>query len=926
MDNGKMTEDSYRLKQGTILENRYRINRVIGEGGFGITYEAVNTKIDMTVAIKEFFCREYIHRDVTESNQIKITYAATQEPFERAKNRFLQEAKTLSGLSDENAIVKILDYFEENGTAYIVMNFLQGISLDQYIRINGPMKWAEMLEKIKPLLETLEHMHNRGVIHRDISPSNIMVLPGGKLCLLDFGAAKDIIKKEKTTSIVFTKQGYTPIEQYANHGNVDAWSDVYALSAVCYECLTGECPPDSLQRSVFDEYRTLKQCGIEAPDELDMVLKKGLAVKAENRYQNMKELLKAFIHVEEKKPKTKRWLIAVFVPLALLFMTGVGFFAFYREEILFRFEETESFYVVRDEGISLEDFTEDFNRIEQRIQKLVGNEHYIWQKKENGVRGVIPLKCFGKENPREIIKWLLIRPNKWTICGVELKDEYISSIGFQDSEKKNLEIKLTEKMPKDMQDTLASLCEDGAVLSLDYGFSNQLELEGQRNDPWTYTWDLGEVWEEKSIRELFLYNITQEELKESFSLCTQIQSIWETRQNDIEKEFGKKQCEIGELSDNQIILEYHPFNEEDFLEGDTKNFVVRLKKRLDILDIPYAMGRASYDKRNVTLCVAQKDYNPDLFYILLSQDMDLNLQDAWGQTIADTSSLGQFQWEDGKLKLHVDSDSTTAEDSIQDIKKSTDRMAKKGIAQYYLAVEKIRLLGGELERRGKTLAPIENGVFSFDTIKMDGGKLGQKYKKIVDLLNEILSAEYVGNTYELDTWQYKDKKNLVTDQPVEVCSDFAFDTSEEDQISESIKSLSDEYEVISDIDHELGEEALMIHLSDQIYSESVMEHEILLQQVEQIMKTCGLSRGTPWNDITIVIENRYKKDFYAGKIMFMHYFDTEKPTANAYSISVVGFEEKETKWLKLICKEMKKDKRFHGYEIKFTDYSDNYNY
>lgn len=926
MDNGNMTEDTYRLKQGTMLENRYRINRVIGEGGFGITYEAVNTKIDMTVAIKEFFCREYIHRNVTESNQIKITYAATQEPFERAKNRFLQEAKTLSGLSDENAIVKILDYFEENGTAYIVMNFLQGIPLDQYIRKNGPMKWTEMIEKIKPLLETLEHMHNRGVIHRDISPSNIMVLSDGKLCLLDFGAAKDIIKKEKTTSIVFTKQGYTPIEQYANHGNVGAWSDVYALSAVCYECLTGKCPPDALQRSVFDEYRTLKQCGIEAPDELEMVLKKGLAVRKENRFLNMRELLKAFVHVEEKKSKARKWVVATIVPLLLLLITGVGFSVFYREEILFRFEETESFYVVRDEGISLEDFTEDFNRIEQRIQKLVGNEHYIWQKKENGVRGVIPLKCFGKENPREIIQWLLIRPNKWTICGIELKDEYISSIGFQDREKKKLEIKLTEKTPKDIRDTLASLCEDRAVLSVDYGFSNQLQLNGQRNNLLSYTWDLGEVWEEKAIRELFLYNITQKELKGTFSIYTQIQSIWETRRNDIEKEFGKKQCEIEELSDNKIILEYCSSVKDNFLEGDMENFISLLKKRLDILDISYAIGRAYHDKRDVTLCVNQKDYNPDLFYLLLKEDTDLNLRDAWGQEIVGISSMGKLQWENEKLKLSVNPDDFGIKESIQNIQKATQVMAKKGITQYYLTVQDICLLEGTLEKQGKKLIPIDNGVLFFDSIDMDGGKLNQKNKKIVNLLNEILSAQYTGNNYELSGWQYMDKNNLVADEPVEVRSDMSFDTSEENRIVEKIKNFSDKYDVKSVINHESGEELLIIHLSDQIYSESVMKHEVLLQQIEQIMKICNLPHGTPWENITVGINDRYEKGSYAGKIMFSHNIYFDKPADCAYYISIVGFKKEETQWLKHICEEMKKDQRFQRYKIEFTDYSDYYIY
>ena len=173
--------DEYILKPDTLLQGRYRIENVIGEGGFGITYAAVNEKIDMTVAIKELYCREYVQRDVTESNEIHITYASQKEIFEQAKKRFLQEARTLSGFSNENGIVKILDYFEENGTAYIVMDYLRGNTLDKYLEKNGPMDWKDMLEKIKPLVATLERVHNRGIVHRDISASNIIVLENDSL-------------------------------------------------------------------------------------------------------------------------------------------------------------------------------------------------------------------------------------------------------------------------------------------------------------------------------------------------------------------------------------------------------------------------------------------------------------------------------------------------------------------------------------------------------------------------------------------------------------------------------------------------------------------------------------------------------------------------------------------------------------------------
>lgn len=212
------TEKTHSLRPGTMLAGRYRIKRVIGEGGFGITYEAVNEKIEMIVAIKELYCQENTRRDVGVSNNIKITKA--MEDFERVKRRFLQEAKILSGFSDENAIVTILDYFEENDTAYIVMNYLLGTPLDQYLKKNGPMTWREVIHKFQPLVETLERVHTQGVIHRDISPNNIMVLESGSLCLLDFGSARDCFKEDQElVTTTFKKRGTHRLSNLHRMGN-----------------------------------------------------------------------------------------------------------------------------------------------------------------------------------------------------------------------------------------------------------------------------------------------------------------------------------------------------------------------------------------------------------------------------------------------------------------------------------------------------------------------------------------------------------------------------------------------------------------------------------------------------------------------------------------------------------------------------------
>ena len=816
--------DTHFLKPGTILENRYCIRRVIGEGGFGITYEAVNQKIDMTVAIKEFFCREYVHRDVEQSDQIQITYTAARESFEKAKKRFLQEAKILSGFSDEDAVVKIIDCFEENGTAYIVMNYLRGIPLNQYIQEQGPMKWETMIEKMNPLMRVLERMNNRGVVHRDISANNIMVLENGSLCLLDFGTAKDLMQKENTTTTAaFTKQGYTPIEQYANHGNVGPWSDVYALAAVCYECLTGECPPDSLQRSVFDEYKTLREQGVDAPKELESILKKALAVKTEKRYANMGELMEALGSISLGRRKKKRKRITALLAFSfLLAAVGACLGMNYREELLFRFEATETFFVVREEGASVEDLETAYEKIEKRIEKLAGENPYIWEEEKNGFRGVVPLKCFGDENPRTV------------------------------------------------------------------------------------------------IQDLFLNDSAQDELQVDFSVYTQIQSDWLTRQDD--SEFGKKQCEADELGENRITIEYGPRYSEGLLKGDTENFIYMLKKRLDLLNIPYALGRGYNEKDHITLCVNQKDYNKDLFFLLLKEDVDIDLTDVRGKTIANIGWLGEIKEKDGTASVAVNPDYYDAAEARRSIKKASQDMADKNSGKYYLAVQNIRLLEGKLKKQKNRFIPIKDGVFEFSSIKMDTGKIDSENKDILKLLNEIISAEFIGNRYAELCTQITNGDTLVADEPAESRTAMRFNTSEEDKTVQKIKDLSESYEAESRIDYETGRERLSVMLLDQIYAETVTDCKSMADQVSRIIAACGLSDESPWTAITIGIKSRYVKDSYAGKIALYRY--NRKKYKYPYTISVIGYEEKEAAWLKKVSATMRSDKRFEGYKIEFIDYSD----
>ena len=280
------------LMPGTILHEKYIVGGVIGEGGFGITYIGRDTVLDMKVAVKEYFPNGFVNRTASVSSELIASKNLNRkEFFEKGKASFLSEARVLAKFASEPGIVSVRDFFEENNTAYIVMEFLEGKTLKSYLKENGTMSPQEAFELLKPVISSLDKVHGKGMIHRDISPDNIMVC-GNIVKLLDFGAARDIDNKMSTAIVV--KQGYAPEEQYGSKINQGSWTDVYAICATMYECITGKIPPVSVNRVINDTIKTPSQYGIAVSPAFESVLMKGLSVMRANRYQTMSQLLKDF--------------------------------------------------------------------------------------------------------------------------------------------------------------------------------------------------------------------------------------------------------------------------------------------------------------------------------------------------------------------------------------------------------------------------------------------------------------------------------------------------------------------------------------------------------------------------------------------------------------------------------------------------------
>ena len=300
-----MEENLHCLRKGTRLIGRYTIEGVLGQGGFGITYLGIDELHEKKVAIKEFFPQGIVTRNIEYQDTVTVTFVGEKDNYEKGKERFLKEARTMAKFSKDEGIVKALDFFEINNTAYIVMEYLEGITLKQYLRENQRIAPEDLIELLVPLIESLDEIHSQGMIHRDISPDNIMVLPDGRIKLMDFGAARDYTEfGEKSLSIVL-KPGYAPPEQYQTHGIQGPWTDIYALCATMYKCITGENPPDAIERVMDDSLKKISEFGIAIPPQEEAAIIKGMSVSAKDRYQDIKDFCEDLYGGYEETPASE---------------------------------------------------------------------------------------------------------------------------------------------------------------------------------------------------------------------------------------------------------------------------------------------------------------------------------------------------------------------------------------------------------------------------------------------------------------------------------------------------------------------------------------------------------------------------------------------------------------------------------------------
>ena len=281
------------LPQGTILAGQYVIDHALGQGGFGITYKATDHKTGQKVAVKEFFPETMATRTQT---TVTAFTGERGESFAYGKSCFLQEAETLAEFIGNKNIVKVHSYFEENGTAYFVMDFVEGTSFDQYIKEHGGRIGYEDAERILlPVMDALSAVHGRGIVHRDVTPDNIYITKDGTVKLLDFGAARYSLGDKSRSLDVVLKHGFAPKEQYTRHGKQGPFTDVYTVGASFYFAITGRRPPDSIDRMDEDDLVPPSRLGVTISPAKEAAILQAMNVQPTERFQTMAAFKQALL-------------------------------------------------------------------------------------------------------------------------------------------------------------------------------------------------------------------------------------------------------------------------------------------------------------------------------------------------------------------------------------------------------------------------------------------------------------------------------------------------------------------------------------------------------------------------------------------------------------------------------------------------------
>lgn len=439
------------LKSGSSLQGgKYKIEKVLGQGGFGITYLATQDLLDRKVCIKEFFFKEYCERDESTS-RVSLGTQSNHETVERFMNKFLKEARTISQLDHPN-IIHIYDIFRENNTAYYVMEYIDGESLADKVTLHGAMPESDAIDYIRQVASALEFIHQRGINHLDVKPANIMVRRAdNRAILIDFGLSKQYDEQggQTSTTPVGISQGYAPMEQY-NAGGVSTFSpqtDIYSLGATLYKLITGNTPPQAIE--VFNEELPPLPSSVSSPvaetikkamqprkgDRPDSISKflipMDMAVHQSTSAQQVSESKQDLEHDEETKvivethavpetktasttisqePQKKSGKIGRIAVLALILMLCVGgYYAYTRVAYSKMTDNLRTYLILINEGdnfLSVEKYPESIRKYEQaqNFEREYSNTKYAGRFNKKAARKISDAQKAEEEHKAELAR------------------------------------------------------------------------------------------------------------------------------------------------------------------------------------------------------------------------------------------------------------------------------------------------------------------------------------------------------------------------------------------------------------------------------------------------------------------------------------------------------------------------------------------
>jgi serine/threonine protein kinase len=282
-------KNSLQLTPRTMLRDQYLIGRALGHGGFGITYLSWDLGLETRLAIKEYMPNGVAGRSSGETKVLAFS-DQTKPEFEWGLERFMEEARVLKKFRDHPGIISIDTVFRDNGTAYLVMEYLDGSTFEEFLRRRGgKITFETALRVMLPVIDALSAVHAEGILHRDVSPDNIYLTRNGKVKLIDFGAARNALGQKSRNLSIILKEGYAPEEQYRASGIQGPWTDVYATAATLYHAITGKSPQPALDRQAQDEVLPPSQMGFDMEPRAEAALMRALAVKANDRFQSMED-------------------------------------------------------------------------------------------------------------------------------------------------------------------------------------------------------------------------------------------------------------------------------------------------------------------------------------------------------------------------------------------------------------------------------------------------------------------------------------------------------------------------------------------------------------------------------------------------------------------------------------------------------------